>query len=487
MTSDLLEMFPHSSAYTSQIELSSQTFEATREYQYFSERHLQCVWYDPRLRPRNLKTHLGEPLKVEHPGHWNLEAGPDFTDAVLLAGAEERRISGDVEIHIAPDGWRRHAHANDPRYRRVCLHVTFFKGLDTKALFPPNTLHVSLRKPLLRQTGFHFENIDLKAYPYGVPSEETPCKSELSQWGAEQKTRLLESAGEERLRHRAKCLKHAVCTQGSKQIFYEEILASLGYKQNQAAFRELARAVPLERLRSEVRDWPEAYAILLGVAGLLPKTLAKGWSRETRDFIRSLWGIWFREEEKWDRTRLGRDDWQLSSLRPTNNPARRLMAAAQWFGSAETIREDLFVERDADGDLFVPRALRILTRAEESYWSYHLGWSSQRRDKPTALIGRGRATAILLNLLIPWLATSGNRIIFERGILRKIPAEPINGVIRQTAHQLFGRDHPPALYKSGLARQGLIQIFQDHCLSCKSGCATCQFPELLRAYRKDHL
>ena len=54
----------------------------------FSERHVQAAWYDPEFRPAHLITTTGEPLTVEQPGRWNLEAGPDFLGAVLRVGRE---------------------------------------------------------------------------------------------------------------------------------------------------------------------------------------------------------------------------------------------------------------------------------------------------------------------------------------------------------------------------------------------------------------
>ena len=70
----------------------------------YGERHLQCVWADASWRPSLLYTGDGEPVVVENPGRWNLEAGPDFLDAALVIGEEQRRVSGDVEI---PPLWLR--------------------------------------------------------------------------------------------------------------------------------------------------------------------------------------------------------------------------------------------------------------------------------------------------------------------------------------------------------------------------------------------
>jgi hypothetical protein len=103
----------------------------------FSERHLQCVWADDRLRPAALATAAGERVQVEHPGEWNTGPGPDFLNAALLVGPELRRITGDVEIHIRPADWQRHHHAGDSRYRRVCAHVSFYPGTLPAAELPP--------------------------------------------------------------------------------------------------------------------------------------------------------------------------------------------------------------------------------------------------------------------------------------------------------------------------------------------------------------
>jgi len=65
-----------------------------------SERHVQCVWFDPRWRPAELKTETGEPVRVISPGDWNLEPGPDFLNAALEVGADRRRVAGAVEIHL---------------------------------------------------------------------------------------------------------------------------------------------------------------------------------------------------------------------------------------------------------------------------------------------------------------------------------------------------------------------------------------------------
>ena len=76
------------------------------------ERHVQAIWYDGRLRPKNLFTRRGESVNVISPGEWNSGAGPDFRRAVLEIGREHRRIAGDVEVHLCPSDWDLHGHGS---------------------------------------------------------------------------------------------------------------------------------------------------------------------------------------------------------------------------------------------------------------------------------------------------------------------------------------------------------------------------------------
>ncbi len=83
-------------------------------------------------------------------------------------------------------------------------------------------------------------------------------------------------------------------------------------------------------------------------------------------------------------------------------------------------------------------------------------------QEPKGLIGKSRATAILLNACIPFLAAAGETRLFKEGLLLELPKEESNQVLRETAHSLFGPDHSEKLYPHGIHRQGLLQVFQDY-------------------------
>ena len=397
----------------------------------YTERHLQCLWVDARFRPQKLVTEEGEEVEVEYPGDWNLEAGPDFLRASLRIGTEKRLVRGDLEIHIHPSDWVHHGHTDDPRYEEVRFHVVYFPGKPR-----PGLIQISLRDVLAQNPSFSFESIDLSAYPYSVPEGDFP----LQELDVECKKRWLEWAGVQRLRQKTERFLLALEKKEPEQLLWEELMAGLGYKKNKIAFRQLAVQFPIFRLRSLAQTPDEAYALLLGLSGLLPPTPSSDWDIQTRRFIRKMWDVWWKQNDRVHKLALKKSDWDLSGLRPQNHPVRRLMAAAHYVFQLPEIAKEW--ERLID---FPP-----------NFWTEHLSW--KRSCKPLNLVGKSRANSLIINVLVPFCAATGAKEIN----LSTLPIEPSNSIIRQSAYALFGPDHSPKMYGSALARQGLIHAFHTY-------------------------
>ncbi|MBC8207179.1 MAG: DUF2851 family protein [Kiritimatiellales bacterium] len=446
--------------------------ESSSRYFPYTERHVQALWFDDSLRPTNLKTARGEPVIVENPGRWNLEAGPDFSGAVLRIGREKRRVAGDAEIHIFSNDWKNHSHHADPRYEGVRFHITWFPGTPDESLFPPGTIHISLYDICL----IDLESIDVTAYPYQEPRasktfpmsgrgpEGSGCQMSLHPHvfpsignDPNHVIQCLENAGQERLRQKTQRMAWLISERGEAQALYEEIAAALGYKNNKTPFRNLAQSLPISSLAQYGDDWETVYAVLLGLSGLLPKQPGAKWSTESKNYFRSLWDCWWREEHKWEETALlTRADWSFSGLRPLNHPVRRLCALAQWIVSGffdDAFATRLVSPKICEGGSAVPQ--------RSCFWATHIGWTGTA--KKAELVGKGRLQAIELNVLVPFRLAKG-----ASSILENLPVEPMNSIIRETAYTLFGPDHSPKLYRSALARQGLIQIFNDFILAGRS-------------------
>lgn len=431
-----------------------------------TERHLQAVWFDPHYRPRRLVTTDGESIAIRDPGRWNLEAGPDFLDALLVVGSDRRQLRGDVEIHLRPDDWTHHHHARDPLYQGVVAHVTYWPGRLPSNALPGGAVQLSLKDALDAAPGFFFDDIDVAAYPFTAPwprSDDRPPP--LATLDPAIQDRLIAAAGEERMRLKARTVADLIARSGAAQALYESVLAALGYQHNRAPCKQLARLVPVDHLASEAGGDPtRAYALLLGVAGLLPPTTDTEWDQETCQWVRALWDHWWKLQSRWQRHALQPRDWRRSGMRPQNHPARRLAAAAALFhGPPQTpLHERLLALHPDHPDLWIQGALGFLQVDHHvPYWNTHLSFGGKPTAAPIALLGATRRAAIVNNVLVPFLAASGRD---ARPLLPLLPAEDAHHLLRHTACAVFGPDYNPACYADGLRQQGMLQLFHDFCL-----------------------
>ncbi len=462
----------------------------------YTERHLKCVWFDPAVRPALLKTEQGDDIVIEHAGRWNLEAGPDFLGATVRVGPDRRCLTGDVEIHIRPSDWHRHGHVRNPAYARVIAHVTYFPGYLPAENLPPGCIQIALKDALAANPCFSFDNLDVTAYPYARQTSVTPCARILASWTPDTLVALFESAGEDRLRRKAERLALAIGEKGPDQVLYEELMSACGYKQNRAPFRTMAEEFPLTALRESAGgNVITAYALLMGIAGLLPAQTDTRWDADTRAFVRQLWNCWWKHQSQWSHCALKSGDWTLSGIRPQNHPRRRLMAAAFLFTQRTMPGQQLLSLRADKPQTWMDQAMAWLQPDADTYWRHRLTLGGRQQSAAVSLIGGRRTAAIISNVILPLLAAltrhdealspgrsapaqpggrSGDPSSFPSiEILRRLPTEEDNSIIRQAAQNLLGPDHNPKLYRTGLRQQGLIQIFHDFCLNDRSHCAAC--------------
>ena len=373
-----------------------------------TERHVQAIWYDRDIRPARLWSRSGTEVRVVHPGKWNLESGPDFKDAVIEVGPDHQRMKGDVEVHLSPSDWELHAHGYDPAYRNVICHVTWGCG-PTPASLPVGAISIWLGRFMTEQIGFAPEQIDLGVYPFArLPATERPCHA-LLKTDPDLAGEVLAAAGEYRLRAKARRLGTVLSIRANEreQVIYEEVMTALGYKRNASAFRRIAELVPLERLRAEPDN---AEMALVGASTFV--------------------------------------DWDHRNLRPNNKPEMRLRAAGQLFTS-----RDIGVLLNAHS--FIRRECRDLV-------------AFLSRDR---LMGKGRAAAILANVVVPAAIGEGR----VSGPPEWLPPEDLSEPVRLTAFRMFGRDHNPSAFyaQNDMKIQGLIQIHRDYCLQVHPDCDGC--------------
>src|SRR4051812_34795438 len=73
----------------------------------FPEKLLQKIWLRGDFNRASANTIGGQPLRIVHPGKWNLLGGPDFRGARIAFG-EAHEVTGDIEVHLQAGDWDAH-------------------------------------------------------------------------------------------------------------------------------------------------------------------------------------------------------------------------------------------------------------------------------------------------------------------------------------------------------------------------------------------
>ncbi len=446
------------------------------------ERLLQAVWYHQRLRRDQLQTLDGQSLRVLHPGFWNHEAGPDFQGAVVQLGDQAPR-SGDVEIDLVPGGWHGHAHAGNPAYQKVLLHVVWEWPRKPASALPTLSLKPYLDAPLA-ELGLWLGSDPAKQMPGAVRGQ---CGAPLKNLPAAKVAELLQQAAQTRLQAKAAQFAARARQTGWEQALWEGLFGALGYKQNVWPMRCLAELLPLLREPgvSAPLTVPSVQAWLLGVGGLLPADLMRH-QPDGAGYLRQTWDLWWRERDRYTDVILPRSLWRFHGQRPANHPQRRLALAAHWLAAGDIpARLEQWLATPRTGTAVMASLLEILAVERDEYWSWQWTFRSARLAKPQPLLGAARLTDLVMNVILPWFwarATSGKnealRQVAENRYLAWPGAED-NTVLRLARQRLLGGTSARS-FKTAAAQQGLLQIVRDFCNQSNAVCTDCQFPELLR-------
>ncbi len=444
-----------------------------------SERLLQLVWHYQRLLRDQLKTLDGQPVQILHPGFWNREAGPDFQGAIIRFGSEMPR-TGDIEIDLAPQGWRQHRHEDNPAYKNVILHVVWQADPARKYPLPVLPLAGSLDASLEELQSW-FEG--------GVPSPESllgQCCAPLRNLAEPALAELLRQAASVRLQRKAALIEARARQAGWEQALWEGLFMALGYKHNVWPMRCLAELRPI--FHSTQNNPFELQARLLGLSGLLPSDLNRS-ERSVDSYVRRIWDIWWRERDRFSEIALPRSLWRLSGIRPANHPQRRLALAAHWMADREFIpRLEFWLAQDESGLVQVSSLLKLLQISGDDFWPHHWTLASRRTASPQPLLGEQRATDLATNVILPWFwirAVLGkNKKLTDLAEKRYFtwPKGEDNSLLRQARQRLFGGASPRSI-RTASDQQGLLQIIRDFCDHSNALCENCRFPDLVKQFR----
>ena len=407
-------------------------------------------------------------LRVVYPGRPSDEPGADFKDAVLSIGGQMTK--GDIEIHVRSSDWRKHRHHRDSAYNGIVLHVVMWHDAeDTTCL--ENGCSVPVIS-LDNQKTMAVTQIEKKpSLPY--------CAGSTGGISEEKILDVLDCAGEARFREKQSVFCRELEYADAGQCLYRGVMGALGYSRNTVPFQIVAEQLPLASLESMVKETPEESALvrlealLLGTAGFLPSQALSTLSPNCDDaWIQAVQREWHVNEHK---SALSPINWRLFRVRPGNFPARRLagMARLLWQYRKRGFLAGLveLVKQTSQNDGWHQVEAGLMVTAD-GYWAdrFDLGKRCQGLDK--FLIGRSRAKEIIVNVLLPFIAASGERN-YQMGIWEKAfalycnyPVATENTIERHMRTQLGVKR---ALVNSARRQQGLLHLYKRFCTQGRCG------------------
>jgi hypothetical protein len=452
-----------------------------------------------------LETEDGRPLRILSPGRWNVEPGPDFNGAqISIAGGPT--LTGDVEVHVNAEDWTAHGHDKNPAYANVILHVTLWDRKHLKTVrnskgkeVPQLALARFLESDLSDLVG----TVDVEDYPTGAQHRPGLCRARLARGAGsiEWLAKFLDLAGDERVIVKSRDLESLLRGRTLDRVLYEGMMEALGYKANKKPFKQLAQRLRLEDIRRLVPLDAAAderaivlQGLMFGMAGLLPSQTNHDISandEETQAYANRLEAIWASAKAALSFQPMSLSDWQFQAMRPVNYPTRRI--AGMSYLLAEHLESGIFraileeLERARWPDKASPQRPvkatildRLFARANKGYWLRRYVFGGKHLAKPVALIGKERARAVTVNVVIPLLLVHA-RQKKDQGLERNLhalyaslPKGEGNNVTRYMESTLFPSPEVAAeVIRSVRRQQGLYQIFKDCCDSKSLRCDEC--------------
>jgi hypothetical protein len=426
---------------------------ATEARQHLDESQLVQLWRGQRFPAGALVTRDGVPVRVISPGRAGRGPGPDFRNAAIAGPSGILR--GDIEMHVRSSMFRAHGHETDSAYANVVLHVVFEDdtGVDTPLPGGRTAPVVALAPWVARRAD------ELRLWLERPLLWREPCYDAVMRQGADGSARALDAEGDRRFAGKTVRFAELVRTAGLEQALYEGLMEALGYGGNAPAMRSLACAVPWTRLSAAAPAAREA--LLIGAAGLLPSQRGHRGPVDAR--VVELERDFAAERI----TPLPPGAWKLWGMRPENHPVRRIAGAAALFTRLGTPSALLRVVAARS----TKEAIAPLLLDAQGFWLGHYDVCAGPCRMPAALVGRSRALEILVNVVLPCAAASGDPALAAQAhsLFAKLPRPAAYGLTRFIENALASAGVRVPV--NARRAQGLLALHRDWCT--QNGCGRC--------------
>lgn len=407
-----------------------------------TERLLQYIWQFQYFNKANLCTIGEEVLQVIHPGTYNTNQGPDFTDAKIKI--DDTVWAGSIELHVLSSHWKNHKHSSDKNYNNVILHVVWQHDVDLKLPFATLVLQDKVPKILLEK----YESL--------VSSSFIPCEKSIAAIN-----RLTFTAWKERLLVERLQQKAAVVFEYLKQnnnhweeTFWWMLAKNFGIKVNSSAFEKIAQSIPINVLAKHKTQIHQLEGLLFGQAGLLNEDFEEDYPQ----LLKREYNLY---KAKYN---LQKPEAPLYFLRmrPANFPTVRLAQLAM------LVHESLHLFSKIKESKSVTEIKKLLNVTANDYWHYHYMF-----DEPTSFkkknLGQQMTNNIIINTVAVMLFAYGK--YHNDNQHRDKALQWLDAVNAEKNSITNGFKQTGITIKSAFDSQALLQLKNNYCSNKK--CLDC--------------
>jgi hypothetical protein len=209
-------------------------------------------------------------------------------------------------------------------------------------------------------------------------------------------------------------------------------------------------------------------ALLLGVAGLLPSQRDRAPDAPAVAAVEAAW----RRLAAGAPQPLGAGDWRFFGVRPASYPPRRLAGLARLLARAapDRLLGDAARALRTLGARTAARALAqaLAVEADAGYWRDHWDFGRASSRPLPALLGPERAAEIVVNVLLPLLASWGEALgddaltAAARACYVEHPPAGDNERLRHMRRQVLG-GADRATTGTACRQQGLLHVYATTC------------------------
>lgn len=405
------------------------------------ESFLHFIWQFQYFDKKNLLTSEQDSINIIHPGVYNTDAGPDFSDSKIMM--KDMMWHGHTEIHLKSSDWNAHKHQSDPAYNKVILHVVWDNDKpayrsDGTAI-PTIALKGRVHNDLIsRYTG-------LVNYP-----DVVPCSNQIHAVPEIIRFSMLDKALMQRIERKSRVAKklYVINNNDWEKTAYQLLAQNFGFKVNSQSFFKLSEAVPLKIMKKQSK-LAHLEALFFGQAGFLegePADAYQKFLKDEYDFICRKYTLTVKKLEK--------HEWRYLRLRPANFPSLRIAQFSALLHKLPYLFS-FFKEENDYKSLF-----NILRVSTSDYWLQHFDFNKPSKNKLSGL-GKSSVDNIIINTVIPLLVAYGHvhdeQAYIDRALafMQNLPAEN-NKITRQWKELGFH-------IQNGFDSQAIIEINNNFC------------------------